>query len=221
MKRLGFYLLLFLLLFLGIQRLVVPKYQEELVEGSMTREYYKEDKNHQILFLGDCEVYSSYSPITLFNEFGYTSYIRGNSQQTLAASYYILKETLHYEIPKIVIFSVNALRYGKEYEKESYHRLLLDNMKNSPIKYDLIESFKVEGETFLSYLFPIFRYHSRIFQLTKEDFKYYFKTKPITHNGYLMRVDSVPVTTIYQGKPLSNYTFEEKNMEYLEKIRKL
>ena len=216
MKRFILYFILFIVLFLGLQRLVVPKYQEELVEGAMTREYYEDDKNHQILFLGDCEVYSNYSPITLFNEFGYTSYIRGNSQQLMSSSYHLLRETLRYETPNIVILSVNALRYGEEYEKESYHRLLLDGMKNSSIKETI-----VEGETFLSYLFPSFRYHSRIFQLTSEDFKYYFQKKQITHNGYLMRVDTLPVTTIYRGTPLSNYEFPKENMEYLEKIRKL
>ncbi len=221
MKKVFLYILLFLLLFLGLQQLVVPKYQLELVEGSLTREYYEDEKNHQIIFIGDCEVYSNFSPITLFDKYGYTSYIRGNSQQLIHQSYHLLRETLLYEKPKIVVLSVNALRYGEEEKKEAYNRLLLDGMKTSSIKFDLIKDSMVEGETLIDYIFPIFRYHSRILELTKEDFSYYLKRKKISHNGYLMRVDVKPVTTFYQGKRLASYQFSKENVAYLDKIRQL
>ena len=221
MKKFIMYFILFMILFLGFQRLVQPKYDEDLVEGSMTSEYYDSSKNHQIIFLGDCEVYSSYSPIVLFNEFGYTSYIRGNSQQMIYQSYHLLRETLQYEIPKIVVFNVNALRHGELDKNEGYNRLMIDEMRNSKIKYDLINDSLTKNETIFDYVFPIFRYHSRIFELTKEDFEYFFKDKTITHNGYLMRVDVKPVTTMYEGLSLANYDFSKENMEYLDKIREL
>lgn len=221
MKKFLLYLIIFIIIFIGFQRLVQPKYQTDLVEGSMTAEYYQSPKNHQIIFLGDCEVYSNFSPITLFNEYGYTSYIRGNSKQLIHQSYYLLKETLKYEKPKIVIYNVNALRYTEKDKNEAYNHLMIDNMKNSNIKYALIKNSMVDNESWLDYIFPLFRYHSRLLELTKEDWQYYFKKKQITHDGYLMRVDSKPVTTFYQGKPLGSYKFAALNMEYLDKIRKL
>ena len=53
----------FILIFFFINHLLMPKYSETLREGSLTREYYKEDKNHEVIFLGDCEVYANFSPM--------------------------------------------------------------------------------------------------------------------------------------------------------------
>ena len=40
-----------------LQRLVVPKYVDGIVEGAFVAEYYKEVKYHDVIFLGDCDVY--------------------------------------------------------------------------------------------------------------------------------------------------------------------
>lgn len=220
MKKFFIYLVVFIFLFFTIQRLVVPKYAVNLVEGSMTSEYYEEESSHQIIFIGDCEVYSNFSPITLFNNYGYTSYIRGNSQQLIWQSYHLLRETFEFEKPEIVIFNVNSLRYDEKVS-EAYNRLMIDKMKNSAIKYDLIKDSMLEEESLIDYVFPIFRYHSRVLDLTLEDFKYYFSDKKITHNGYLMRVDIKGATTNYKGKPLANYDFSGTNLNYLDNIREL
>ena len=39
-----------------LQRLLVPKYVDGIVEGAFVAEYYKEVKDHDLLFVGDCEV---------------------------------------------------------------------------------------------------------------------------------------------------------------------
>ena len=41
-----------------VQRLLVPKYQTGIVEGSMVEEYYKDRSDHEVLFVGDCEAVS-------------------------------------------------------------------------------------------------------------------------------------------------------------------
>ena len=106
-------IIFFIIIFIILNRLVVPKYQTDLIEGHMIKEYYNEEKNHDVIFIGDCEVYANFSPIELYKNYGITSYIRGTSQQLIWQSYYILKETLNYEKPKIVIFNVNSMRYDK------------------------------------------------------------------------------------------------------------
>ena len=70
-----------LILFLALQRLVEPKYAEDILEGNFTSEYYDETTSHDVLFIGDCEVYENFDPIYLWKHFGITSYIRGNAQQ--------------------------------------------------------------------------------------------------------------------------------------------
>ena len=39
------------------QRLLMPKYQKGVIEGSFTEEYYKETVPHEVLIFGDCDAY--------------------------------------------------------------------------------------------------------------------------------------------------------------------
>lgn len=208
-----------LLSFLG--KLLMPKYMTEILEGALISEYYQEkDKNHDVIFIGDCEVYENFSPVTLWEQYGITSFIRGSAQQLIWHSYYLLEETLRYEKPKVVVFNVLSMKYD-EPQKEAYNRMALDAMPLSLTKLKAVQASMMQDEEFITYLFPILRYHSRWSELTGEDFKYLFKKEQIAHNGYLMRVDSKPMTTVPQAKKLPNYQFSENCYEYLDKMAAL
>lgn len=200
--------------------LLTPKYSTSLVEGGMIREYYHSPKDHEVIFIGDCEVYANFSPPVLYEETGIKSYIRGSSQQLIWQSYYILKETLKYETPRVVIFNVNAMRYDKPVS-ESYNHLTADYMKWSSEKVNLINASMTKEENFLYYLLPITRYHSRYKELTKEDFQYLFKKKNNTFNGFLINKNIKPVTSLPTKRILPNYEFAQENFDYLNKILQL
>lgn len=209
---------LFGVLFLWIlQRLVMPKYVSEAPEGSMIEEYYAEEKNHDVIFIGDCEVYDTFVPAILWENYGISSYVRGSAQQLVWQSYYILEETLQYELPEVVVFNVLALKYNTP-QKESYNRMTLDGMKLSLSKIRAVRTSMLDGEELIEYIFPILRYHSRITSLSKEDFIYLFQKKKVTHDGYFMRVDAVPVETVPVPRPLGDYTFGQTALSYLEKM---
>ena len=108
-------------------------------------------------------------------------------------SRYILEETLAYETPRVVVLSVCSLRYG-ESQSESYNRMTLDYMRPSLYKWKAVVASLGEGESPVTYVLPLLRYHTRISALTAEDWKYLFKTPVLSHNGYLMRCDTVPYT---------------------------
>lgn len=213
-------LLVFVLILDFFNRLLTPKYATELVEGSMIAQYYEEAGNHDVIFIGDCEVYSNFSPIEMYRQQGITAYVRGTSQQLIWQSYYILKETLKYETPKVVVFNVNAMRYD-EPVKEEFHRLTIDKMKWSPEKVGIIQASMTEEETFLSYVFPILRYHSRLTELTAEDWEYLFEDKYSTYNGYLMKKEVLSVGKLPAKRPLANYQFSDICYDYLEKMADL
>ena len=203
-----------------LSRLLQPKYAEDLIEGSMTAQYYQEAGGHDVIFIGDCEVYSNFSPMELYRQAGITAYVRGNSQQLIWQSYYILQETLKYETPKAVVFNVNSMRYS-EPVSEAYNRLALDTMRWSDAKVGMILASMTEEENFASYVFPILRYHSRFDELTAEDITYLFSRKDNTFNGYLMETGVKPVENLPAKRPLADYTFADICYEYLDKMRLL
>lgn len=203
-----------------LQRLLVPKYMSGIVEGAMIAEYYEEIKDHDVIFIGDCEVYENFTPAVLWEEYGIHSYIRGSAQQLIWQSYYLLEETFTYETPDVVIFNILSMKYNTP-QKEAYNRMTLDGMKWSFSKVKSIQASMMEDENFLDYVFPILRYHSRITELTEDDFNYLFHKDKVTFQGYYMRVDVKPVDSVPSARPLADYTFGETAYEYLDKITAL
>lgn len=213
-------LAIFVMVFALVSRLLAPKYMTDLEEGSMLAQYYREDGDHDVIFIGDCEVYANFSPMEMYRSNGITAYVRGTSQQLIWQSYYILEETLKYETPKAVVYNVNAMRYS-EPVSEAYNRLTIDQMRWSEQKVNIIRASMLEEEDFLSYVFPILRYHSRFDELTREDLTYLFKVRDNTFNGHLVNKTVKPVETLPVKRVLSDYRFGDICYEYLEKMAAL
>ena len=190
-------------------------------EGHLLCGYYDVSDPHDVIFVGDCEVYESFVPSVLYEKYGITSYIRGSAQQLVWQSYYLLEETFRYETPKTVVFNVYALKYGTP-QDEAYNRMTLDGMKWSASKYRAVKASMTEGESMLDYAVPLLRFHSRITELEADDFKYMFSSKKVSHSGYLMKKGVVPMTEEAEsGRTLLDYTLPETAMEYLDKMREL
>lgn len=175
-------------------RVLEPKYVTVSPEGSLTAEYYADAAgiSHDVVFIGDCEVYEAFVPAVLWTDYGISSCVRGSAQQLVWQSYAMLTDTLRYETPKVVVFNVLSLKYG-EPQNEAFNRMTLDGMEWSSAKADAIRASMTGEETFVSYLLPALRFHSRLTELSAEDFRYAFAAKPtVSDGGYLMQTDIVP-----------------------------
>lgn len=214
-------IVIILVIVLGLlTRLVMPKYSQDVVEGNMIAEFYEEKMDHDVIFIGDCEVYENFSPAVLWQEYGINSYIRGSAEQLMWQSYYLLEETLKYEKPDVVVFNVLAMEFN-EPQMESYNRMTLDGMKWSMSKVNDIKASMMEDESFIEYVFPILRYHSRITDLCADDFKYMFKRPQVSYNGYYMRVDVLPVENLPTPRPMMDYQFGDNAYKYLDMMTEL
>ena len=203
----------------ALSALVMPKYIEN-PEGRLVGEYYSQAGENDVLFLGDCEVYESFIPAVLWEEYGISSYVRGSAQQLVWQSYYLLEEMLRYEEPSAVVFNVYALKYG-EPQNNAYNRMTLDGMKWSSSKIGAINASMTEDESFIEYIFPLLRFHSRITDLTSDDVKYMLGTPEASDSGYLMQTEIRPMTTTRKGDDLFDYTLPATAFDYLDKMREL
>ena len=215
-----------------LQALLVPKYMVgKHKEGALIGEYYDNAGNNDVVFIGDCEVYENFSPITLWEKYGITSYIRGSAQQLIWQSYYLMEETFQYETPDVMVFNVLSMKYdtpqstGNQSQREAYNRMTLDGMRWSMSKWNAIQASMTEEEkekeAEFSYLLPILRYHDRWSQLTEEDFQYWFNRDQVSDNGYLMQVGVKPLTDEHVERPLVDYSFGENSWYYLDKMVEL
>lgn len=214
-----------------LQAILMPKYTSQSQEGNLIAEYYGNAGNNDVVFIGDCEVYENFSPITLWEEYGITSYIRGSAQQMIWQSYYLMEETFRYETPDVIVFNVLSMMYdtpastGNASQREAYNRMTLDGMRWSSSKWNSIMASMTEEEQEwegqYSYIFPLLRYHDRWADLSAEDFRYAFYREPVSDNGYLMQTGVKPVGDDYISRPLANYTFGDNSYYYLDKMVEL
>ena len=206
-----------------LQSILTPKYRTDLLEGALIGEYYDSTTTHNVLFIGDCEVYESFSTVTLWEEYGISSYIRGSAQQLIWQSYYLLEEAIaRGERPEAVVFNVLAMKYGTP-QHEEYNRMTLDRMKWSMSKVNAIRASMTEDESFLSYVFPILRYHDRISELSAEDVTALFEEAPtVSYNGYLMQTGVVPMgDKVDPASPYPDDLLPEVSFGYLDRMREL
>ena len=203
-----------------LTRLMMPKYMSGALDGAFIAEYYSETLPHDVVFVGDCEVFSNISPVSLYREYGITSFVRGSAQQLIWQSYYFLEETFRYEKPSAVVYNVLSLVYN-EPQNEAYNRIALDGMRLSASKLASIGASMTEEESMLDYIFPLLRFHSRWSELKADDLKYLYHRDKVTHNGYYMRVDTRPVEYLPTARPLDDYTFGENAMSYLDRMVEL
>ena len=214
-----------------LQALLMPKYMDQSREGALIAEYYDNAGKNDVVFIGDCEVYENFSPITLWEKYGISSFIRGSAQQLIWQSYYLMEETLKYEKPEVIVFNVLSMKYdtpqstGSQAQREAYNRMTLDGMRWSMSKWNAISASMTEEEkkwqSHWTYIFPILRYHDRWSQLGSDDFKYLFKKDQVSDNGYLMQVGVKPMTNPHMEKPLVDYTLGQNSYYYLDKMTQL
>lgn len=201
-------------------KLLEPKYMSGILEGAMIQEYYDDPTDHNVVFIGDCELYENISPVYLWENYGINSYIRGSAQQLIWQSYYLAEETVKMEHPDVIVFNVLSMKYN-EPQNEAYNRMTLDGMKWSSSKVNSIKASMTDEENFIDYVFPILRYHSRWSDLSAEDFKYMFHRDKVSFNGYYMRVDVKAAEDVPEGRPLADYQFGDNSYYYLDKLTKL
>ena len=210
----------FSIAFLSAQRLLTPKYASGAYEGALAGEYYADEKRNQVIFIGDCEAYENFSPVRLWEGYGISSYIRGAPQQLIWQSRYVLEDTLRYETPEVVALGVNSLMYAAP-QGEAYNRLNLDGMRLSKHKIRAVLESMTEGESLISYIFPILRYHDRWSELSADDFARFFPNRFAGHSGYAMRCDVLPTGIVPVGRPLADYRLGERCMGVLGDIADL
>lgn len=214
-----------------LSALLQPKFMTDVKEGALIAEYYQDKSQHDVVFIGDCEVYENISPVTLWQHNGIPAYIRGSAQQLIWQSYYLMEETFRYETPKVMVFNVLSMKYdtpqstGDSSQREAYNRMTLDGMKWSSSKWRSIEASMTETERkaggIWNYLFPLLRYHDRWSELSGDDVKYLFSRDIVSDNGYLMQVGVKPVGDPYPKKPLADYRFSDTCYGYLDKMVEL
>ncbi len=182
--RCAAFLLIFVLLFLGISPVFVPKGNgpDSGIHEHEAKGFLAEPKNSlDVLFLGDSETFSAFIPLRIWENYGITSYLCSTPDQVMYQSRSYLERFFREQSPRVVILETNAL-----------YR-----------EYTLADVASHEAEEKL----PFLRYHDRWKTLTGADF-----TEPVEH-GHLMRDKGYTFRTRAKKANLDGYMAPSEELQ--------
>lgn len=209
------FVFLFCILFYWINNVV--RYKVKEVDAISI--FYDQPKDSvDVLIMGSSHAFLSMSPMELWNREGISSFNLGTPSQTLALTYYLLKDAIRTQHPEVVVLEVYGGAYESQLPNLTRIHMVTDCMpvnKNKLNLYkELLKENLTEDEQFEIW-FPFFRYHSRWEELTAEDF--FFR------KGYLRGYkDNYQYRQLEEPKIRNKLTdISDEAMEYFEKIVQL
>lgn len=164
--------LLFAAAFLAVTALLIhlaavilrPPHEEY---GSTWSAYRQEPKNTiDLLFLGSSYAYCDVNPSVIYAHSGLTGYVMGGSEQTLALTYWYLKEALKTQTPQMVVIEATGL-FFQPYQ--NYTQINVGYMPLGINKLGAIFSHGTEPELRGGLLFDLYFYHDRWKELRPRD----------------------------------------------------
>lgn len=168
--------------------------------------FYAEKKNDiDVLFLGSSNCFCTINPLVLYEDYGIAAYNFASSSQPMDISLLYLKEALKHQKPKVVALEVNYIlgQYAIDMGENSMRWGLTD----IPFSVDKLKCiYQMHGkldEEYLSYVFPVLRYHERWKEVSKQDYIYMTEDKSYWSKGYLYTEE-----TIAEPVDLSDYEAE-------------
>lgn len=169
--------LIFCVLFLNIQAIFQPKWENDGQSFYRTRSFYENKDELDVIFVGSSHVHCTINPLLLFQECGFTSYDFSTAGQDLSTSLLFVEEAIKEKKPKVIV--IDAFGICRYDISESQHRRAMDSLplsveKIKQINY-LVErnkewGIKTEFAPLSSYIFPMLRYHDRWKELSKNDY---------------------------------------------------
>lgn len=229
------FIALFLAIFTLLTLVFVPKWRG--LDAEEMRGLYQEEENSiDLLLLGSCNIYSSFSPVIAYEQYGITSYVFACPDQELCISYHYLKEALKNQDIKTVVLETLFLTCEPTAKREYYNRTALEYMPMSTNKAQLIFALgAAESEymqtvdpsapgkllTYAGYFCPLLRYHGRE-DITMDDVEFY-----LDRDDYSMRKGGKPLFSYLRNETvdfdyvLNGEAIRDTSREYFIKLQEL
>ena len=188
------------------------------VYGSDWEAFLEEDPDsHDVLFFGSSLVYCDVIPAILWEETGLTSYIMAGPEQTIPTSYYYAKESFRTQSPQLVVLEATGMFYPQ------YTNYSKANIGYMPFGVSRLEATFAAAEPELRFglLFPLYNYHYRWQDVTREDVLHHLETPQSLFAGYTRLTDICPPPTIGDRDYTADSDNYRRNLSYVKKLQAL
>ncbi|WP_131820791.1 hypothetical protein [Desulfotruncus arcticus] len=169
-----------------------------------------------VLFLGSSHSYRFISPLELWNDYGIASYNLGTSEQSIPQSYFVLKQALGTQQPKLVVLDLYLIRASSYAMSNARIHQINDNIPRTRVWYEAVCSLVPTGDR-VQYIFPIVAFHDRWKSLSAQDFAKIKDVKKGSDFNYAIKVfEHIPLLDFDETQSIP-----EISALYLDKIVEL
>lgn len=206
------FLLLSLVCLRITERIFMGKDAEEL-----SPYYYDYPKNtFDVLILGSSVSKNGVQPVELWENNGIASYNLSNGNQALSCSYYLMKDAIAKDHPKLIVLDTTYAEEVYPLRSEVFLHYLTDQMPlTDRYRYEMIRDL-ISEENRTEFYFPLYSYHSRWKELTGADFENGNYQKDTL--GSVMYASTLPLNTPAASRYEVDATLSDPSREYLQKI---
>lgn len=219
--------IMFLLLYIFCTTVVTPKWLNKYLLGTYTtvKGFYKEEKNSlDVLFIGDSSMYRTISPMELYRDYGIISYDYAIPSSRPYTTYYLLKDALKYQKPKIVVLDTITFYYNSLI-KEEYFRKVIEYLPFSETKIEMMNNplFNLSFDDKLSLYLPSIKYHTRWEDLDRADVRIFYRELPYYTKGFMINngIEGSKKKNTYMIKTDKTKKMMDYTEEYVNKIIEL
>lgn len=226
--RIGSCIVAFLITVIGLS--VLTSMMERKASDQKYADFFAEEGEFDVLFLGNSHMLNAVFPMEIWRDYGIVSYNLASETSTIETSYWILKNALDYQTPKVVVIDCHGSMFGDSKTSTagisflhsafdafpmSIHKYMaIKDLLDDPVMELLIENGEAEDSTernLLSFLWDFSVYHTRWDSVDRSFFSY----ENSKEKGALMlkalsspRNDMVPYSInlgAYEGNNLGAY----------------
>lgn len=181
--------------------------------------FYAEDENSlDMVYVGGSACYMFWEPLAAWNKYGFTSYNFAADALQPQSIKYLIKEIQKTQSPELILIDARPFQYGnsfsyvenvKNMERVAPFRNVVDNMKFSKNRFDLISKWAPKQEAEWTYHFDISKYHSNMYAfLNTENWSYIRNEKRLSAKGFEYYPEAEPITftdtcAITEERPLN------------------
>lgn len=140
-------------------------------------DFYEQEEEFDVLFLGTSHVIRGVFPMELWNDYGIVSYNMSNHAETLPETYWVLRNSLDYKTPKLVVIDLYKLPLNEkistdEETGELLKEYLHDYMDSVPLSRTKVKAVwdLLPADQRMEFLFDFSMYHERWSALGQGDF---------------------------------------------------
>ncbi|MBQ9990268.1 MAG: SGNH/GDSL hydrolase family protein [Lachnospiraceae bacterium] len=156
------------LVFIGLD--YVAKVTERKDSVNKYAEFYDQETDFDVLFLGQSRVLNSVFPMELWREYGIVSYNLAGHGNTIPTNYWLLMSALEETTPKLVVLDCGLVKEQNKVNTVEQLHLSVDHIPYGETKTAMINDLLGESEQKWDFLWKFSTYHNRWSEVTAADF---------------------------------------------------